>query len=187
MSDQPLHPLDDPSVRTGIGHAGRRINLVRLAEAQRGLIWCILIRLVFELGSFGFTGGGAPGFARGGALPPIVMPVYLILLAGLLIVTLVYVAKMAIAYGYHPIMAGFGAIAVVVPCIGLLILVALNQRVNGSLQRANVKVGFMGVSKAEMMKLRLGVCRHCGYDLRGLPSPQCPECGWVNEPEPMPG
>src|ERR1051326_9180476 len=27
-----------------------------------------------------------------------------------------------------------------------------------------------------------GCCKHCGYDLHGLPSDRCPECGSVFEP-----
>ena len=42
-------------------------------------------------------------------------------------------------------------------------------------------LGLMGVSGAEMLKLRVGCCLGCGYDLRGLPSPICPECGRVRE------
>ena len=36
-------------------------------------------------------------------------------------------------------------------------------------------------------------CAHCGYDLRGLPEPRCPECGAPfvpadgEEKEPVPG
>lgn len=175
-----------PAVRTGIGHAGRRINLVRLAEAQRGLIWCILARLAFELGSFVFSARGAPAAAAWSSLPPIILTIYLIAISGVLIATLVYVVKMAMAYGYHAILAVLGAIAVVVPCIGLLTLVARNQRVIASLRGANIRVGFMGVSKTEMLKLRLGVCHGCGYDLRGLRAARCPECGQPVTPVPVP-
>ena len=31
-----------------------------------------------------------------------------------------------------------------------------------------------------------GSCLKCRYDLRGLPEPRCPECGWFHEEAPSP-
>lgn len=45
------------------------------------------------------------------------------------------------------------------------------------LRLAGVRVGFLGVREEELRRLRSGVCFHCGYDMAGLPTPLCPECG----------
>lgn len=68
-------------------------------------------------------------------------------------------------------------LAMAVPCVGLLLLVVVNSLVDDVLKHEGVKVGLLGVGAAEMHKLRIGVCRGCGYDLRGLLRAVCPECG----------
>jgi len=171
----PVPPLiqnaDEPDApgtpRRGRGAGGKFINLVKLAEAQRQLLWCILARVFVEIAAIGLGNLNSP-YAAGA---------YVLVWLILIVVTIVFIARMALAFGSHPVLAILGAIAVAIPCAGLIILLILNQRVTSTLQRVNVKVGLMGVSPAEMNKLRLGVCTTCGYDLRGLPSPVCPECG----------
>ena len=37
--------------------------------------------------------------------------------------------------------------------------------------------------KVILLERRAFTCRHCGYDLHGLPEPRCPECGNVFDPE----
>lgn len=162
--------------KLGAGHAGRRVNLVKLAEAQRWLIWCILGRLVVEIGWFGMS--GAAGGAWG--LPPAVVPIAFVLYFAVQVVCMVLVARLARAYGYNWFMSILGALVTIISCIGLIVLVMLNQRVIATLQRAGAKVGFMGVNDAQMNKLREGVCNGCGYDLRGLLTAVCPECGRVD-------
>lgn len=164
---------DQPSghSKVGLGHAGRRVNLVALAQAQRGLILCILVRLAFEIASIGL------GNVR--TFNPVVLPIYVSLLILINIVTIVFIARMGRAYGLHMALAIIGAIAVVLPCIGLLLLVSLNQRVTRTIQASGAKVGFLGVNKQQMNKLREGVCASCGYNLRGITGHRCPECGFL--------
>lgn len=45
------------------------------------------------------------------------------------------------------------------------------------LRESGVHIGFLGVREDELRRLRSGVCFFCGYDLQGLPSTVCPECG----------
>lgn len=73
-----------------------------------------------------------------------------------------------------------GGIAVAPALASITIIfdcVFVNGRVTKALANAGVRVGFLGVREEELRRLRSGVCLFCGYDLQGLPSPVCPECG----------
>lgn len=173
QTDRPAAPpiVDDATIgqaRLGHGAGGKRVNLVKLAEAQKHLLWCVLGRIGMEIGGFAIM----PAFP-----PPYGIIVYGAASLVLLVVTVVLIVRMAKAYGTSTVLAVLGGIAIVVPCAGLLLLLFLNQRVTGTLQRAGAKVGLMGVNAAEMTKLRNGYCWGCGYELRGLAKPICPECG----------
>ena len=41
------------------------------------------------------------------------------------------------------------------------------------------------VRRVRSERRRIGHCRQCGYDLRGLPEPRCPECGARFDVEPQ--
>lgn len=85
------------------------------------------------------------------------------------------------------ILAGLGAWSAVLGhlwpiLIGVLpVLLADCAAVNGSvtrtLRRAGARVGFLGAGEAELRRLASGVCFFCGYDMSGLPTAVCPECG----------
>lgn len=85
------------------------------------------------------------------------------------------------------ILAGLGAWSAVAGHLGpiligvLPVLLADCAAVNGSvtrgLTRAGVRVGFLGAGEAELRRLASGVCFFCGYDMSGLPTAVCPECG----------
>lgn len=65
----------------------------------------------------------------------------------------------------------------IIPIFILIDAVMVNGRVNYLLKNAGVRVGLMGASNDELRRLQTGVCFHCGYDMAGLPTPVCPECG----------
>lgn len=161
------------AARTGSGAGGRRVNLVKLAESQRHLLYAfgayVLLVLLPQV------------FLASAALPPAAARAILIATmlgaAATAIAIVVLTSRMAIAYGHHVIVGVLVGVALVIPCAGFLLLVLLNGRVTATLQRASVKVGLLGVNAREMDKLRIGICGGCGYDLRGLGSAVCPECG----------
>lgn len=72
---------------------------------------------------------------------------------------------------------GIGLAAGFVPVMIVFDCVFVNGRVTKALASAGVRVGFLGVREDELRRLRSGVCFFCGYDLQGLPSTVCPECG----------
>lgn len=73
----------------------------------------------------------------------------------------------------------FGAIAAVsaVAIVCFFDCASSSGRVSRLLKKAGVRVGLMGASNEELRRLRTGDCFHCGYDMAGLPTPVCPECG----------
>lgn len=161
----------DGEARLGTGHGGRRINLVRLAETQRVMIWFILVRLAGEAGWIAMNTGAV------GRIPtPMVWLLFAIYVA-VQLACAVLVARTARAYGLGWLMSILGAAVTLIAFVGLITAALLNQRVVDTLKKAGATVGFMGVSAEEMSKLREGVCRGCGYDLRGLAPGVCPECG----------
>lgn len=171
----------EPSARLGVGHRGRRINLVRLAEAQRAVLWCVLAILLLQLSCFGggmltvanrFGRGLGPGF-------PLWSSVLLIAsVAGAF-----FAWRMMRAWGYGIILAFVAAgisVTMGIPglgVVGAVVLAIVDGRVVRELRRAGCVVGLMGVSQRELNKLRLGVCHNCGYDLRQIAARKCPECG----------
>lgn len=165
--------------KLGVGAGGKRINLVKLAQAQRAVIWCILARVVLELSFIGMRTLPGPGGVGAGGPAVAMMPVaiYGFLTLGVTIVTVVFIVRAASAYGYNTVMAVLGGLVTVLGCIGLIVLLLLNQRITTTLQRAGVTVGLMGVGAAELNKLKVGVCSGCGYPLVGLTGGRCPECG----------
>lgn len=74
-------------------------------------------------------------------------------------------------------MGGIGVAAAFVPLMVVIDCMFVNGRVTRAMKKAGVRVGFLGVREEELRRLRSGVCFHCGYDMAGLPTAVCPECG----------
>jgi hypothetical protein len=49
-----------------------------------------------------------------------------------------------------------------------------------------VGIGAFVASLISLTKAPSGCCAKCGYDLRGLPEPRCPECGTPFDPKAVP-
>ncbi|MBX3386323.1 MAG: hypothetical protein KF768_07115 [Phycisphaeraceae bacterium] len=66
------------------------------------------------------------------------------------------------------------------PGVSVLIWLALNDRVKAILWQSGLAVGHFGASPSDIRKLNTGTCFKCNYDLSGLPSRICPECGTIS-------
>lgn len=160
----------DQSASREVSVGRRRVNLVRLAKAQRLLLRLVLgmIALYIAAGVFPHVFAGV----LGGSL------FYLLfLVVGVLIV--VQTVRLALASGRNPVMAVFLGIGMLVPLLGLVLVASTDRRASSILRENGARVGFLGVGETEMLKLTQGYCHGCGYPLVGLVGPVCPECGGV--------
>ena len=154
---------------------GKRIYLVKVANAQRVLIYLVLGMILVNCGGplamQSFSGGAPLGLAPFAVLGVVQLAIALC--------AIVQTVRMSIAAGSNPIIAGVCGAFMIVPLLGLILLLLANIRASALLRANGVRVGLLGVPPAEMQKLVIGACPSCGYDIRGLLSPQCPECGTV--------
>jgi hypothetical protein len=54
---------------------------------------------------------------------------------------------------YHPVVGAFLGMFTLVPCLGLLILLLMNQRATTMLQQRGIRVGLMGANMGDFDKL----------------------------------
>jgi len=173
MTAAPTPPPVIPPPR--LTHAQRRQqrpDLIRLAKAQRTLLFVILGDVAAYFGGIFFMAGGIgpAGEVIGGGM-------FLLSVVCWLAATILTV-RMAVATGANIILAIIGGLLMLMPFFGLMIMSLANMRATSQLRRVGLRVGFMGVTRQEMLKLIEGACRGCGYDMHGLPGgARCPECG----------
>lgn len=86
-------------------------------------------------------------------------------------VVLVLTAGLAFSTGGFIAAAGAAALVCFIDCA------SSSKRVSRLLKKAGVRVGLFGASNEELRRLQTGVCFFCGYDMAGLPTSVCPECG----------
>ena len=168
-------PLSPDNTRTTVVD-GRRIYLVKVARAQRVLIY-IVLGLIFTNVSGLFVLAGLRGTGSPVSMMMTVLIAMISLTVPLGIAGIVQTIRLALASGTHLGVAIFAGVLLLIPWLGLLIVVIINMYATKLLTNNAVVVGFFGVTAAEMKKLVIGACKSCGYDIRGLPSAQCPECG----------
>lgn len=155
---------------------GRRVYLVKVARAQRVLIYLVLGVLgCYTAGLFVLAAGATGGMSRSVGFT-VFVSASLIALA-LVLCAIVQTVRLAVASGTHIALAVIGGLFLLFPFSSPFVLLFINISATVVLKRNGVIVGFFGVSAAEMRKLVIGACPTCGYDIRGLPTPQCPECG----------
>ena len=155
------------------------INLVRVAEQQRLLLLLILCSILGTFGSMGVVIMGATNIPE---LLVILVMLGLLLIQILAIVQAFRLTRRMRASLLYPIIMLLG---ILMPLLGLIMLVIINNKANVLLKGAGVRVGLMGVPKSEYFKLMPGHCHMCGYDRHGLSlAGACPECGCIPTGEP---
>lgn len=68
-----------------------------------------------------------------------------------------------------------GAIVMWIP--GPLVAMCVTHRMFKRVRAMGVRVPEFGASEKDIADARLGICLACGYEVRGLPTDVCPECG----------
>ena len=150
---------------------GSRVRLV--ADRQRFLIWVVLANLIIQFGLM----------FMGDVTDPFVLGSLMLVLLAVLVSTVVAVLRLAAALGTHIVVLILLAPLCFIPLLNLLVLLAENGSATRLLRSAGIRVGFMGARKADVVSVTsIGCCRKCGYDLQGLASGNCPECGLAFAP-----
>src|SRR6185369_11965861 len=128
----------DQSASREISVGRRRVNLVRLAQAQR-----LLLRLVLAMLGIYFTMMCYPSLVGGGRWPLGVLAVLFLIVAVLIVVQTV---RLAISSGRNPVVAVIAGLFMLVPLLGLILVASADRRASKLLKQNGAKVGFLGVS-----------------------------------------
>ena len=134
MSENPFQSPMSDSYRPGDG----RHDLREIARYQRWVIIALLINIVLNVVAL-FLGQAIQ------ANPFIQIAFAGIAIAGVLfgVVAIFLLAQKMMGTG----MAVLCAILMCVPCVSLIMLLVVNQKATSTLQRAGVKVGFLGANE----------------------------------------
>lgn len=149
------------------------VDLRVVARLQRQLVWYVVVLAVMEL---------MPIAAQGDLmLSLILLPVRLVVT----ILIIVGTVRMLAALRASMFARVAYAVLLLMPCLGVLLLLAANSRATRTLRSAGLKVGLTGVKDDDVERV-LGPyrCRRCGYSLIGNTSGRCPECGAPAQPIP---
>ncbi len=161
---------DAPDPRT-LKKGRKTVNLLRVAQCQRGLVLCVAALVFIQL--FNVFVGQSLG-ARYGMWA--IFPGMLAYLAAS-ITAIVFTTRLALAMGSHPALAALGAVLMLMPCANILLLLGVNGRATSLLKKHGIKIGLLGPPPTEYPKLYQNACPECGYDLSGNLTGVCPECG----------
>ena len=115
--------------------AEEQLNVTLIARRQRQLLWGILFIILMNV-----------GWAAANTLNPI--GGIWVLIQMILQATLV--VRLAIALGEHPRSRWFYGFGAILPLIGLLLMLILNQKATTRLRDAGFRVGFMGANMSDI-------------------------------------
>ncbi len=109
----------------------------QIASYQRGLIFCILIQiLAYSANQIVFS------------MNPILLPVSGLVILGAIVAGVVFAVLLAIRVYSTGAGILMGLLAIV-PCLGLVMLLIINQAATKRLTQNGIKVGFFGASMSQ--------------------------------------
>lgn len=128
------------------------LDLVKIARGQKALLYCVLANILALV-----------ALVVGGATQSPVMAIfgYLIYFA-MWIASVIFCARLALAIGHHIVEVIIACACMIIPLVGVLLLLSVNGKATMLLKMGGAKVGFLGVSAREMVKLYAGACSNCG-------------------------
>ena len=121
----------------------------RLAFSQKLILYAILGNIIFYVAQGAFVGP----MAKDPQLAPIALLVTLGTLGLALVVLcvmIVGVVMMSQALRINIVVTIFRCLFLLVPCLGLVVLLVLNQKATAALKERGVRVGFMGANRADL-------------------------------------
>ncbi len=153
-----------------------REEVVRVAGAQKLLLWAILTSLVGNVLLYLY-----PSFVMRLGLPIEITRILFLLPLPLSLFIVIFqifgAVKLARAlhYGWWTLLL---AIVQIVPCLSLLTLLVMNSKATALLQECGIRVGLMGANRSDVERYRpvRTTCPGCGEELdHGVTL--CPVCG----------
>jgi hypothetical protein len=146
MSQNPYQPPLGPSVAIGV-RSGRREDLKRVAVYQKGLLVCILVQLILFIAVFLII--EVSQFA----IPPedrfILLHLFNLAYSLVAITGTVFTFLLAIKV-YNVVAGALLGLLTLIPCLGLIVLLIVNQKATHILQQNGIKVGLMGANLREI-------------------------------------
>jgi len=141
MDENPYQsPLAEASPVSMNLPSDRREELRSIAVWQKGVLVCILVQLVAILAQYGFAAGSWPRFIVG------------VCQLGSGLEGAIFVVGLATKV-YHSVLGVVLGVFALFPCIGLLVLLAVNERATKALQGNGYRVGLLGADLSQFREV----------------------------------
>jgi hypothetical protein len=131
-----------PPVNPSPVDPARHSELKQIAQAQKNVLYIILLRLIL----IPIYGGVAIGLRE--VNPALAQPVIGLVDVVVAIVALLVIYQLA-AKVYSQALAVVFALTQCVPCLGLIVLLVVNGKATKTLQEAGIRVGLMGADMSQ--------------------------------------
>ncbi len=132
------HLRSEPQNHARCGAGEQSADLKQLAMYQRGLILCLLVQIL---------AGAANGVARANLIPILASVTALVVLIA--IIAGVVFAILVATRVYSTVLGIFLGLLAIIPCVGLVILLVINQAATKKLTENGIKVGFFGANMSQ--------------------------------------
>ncbi len=140
------NPYQSPTTQTAaVGvNSGKWEDLISIAFYQKGIVVCVMLYFLFAI-LMGVTGKGPDPDTPFNAISLFfALAVLLVILTGMVFVILLTAKVFGV-----PMVILF-AILSLIPCVGLILLLVVNNKATKVLNENGVKVGFFGANLAKM-------------------------------------